>query len=300
MNHPQNLFVPGVIGTGAMGGAMAARLQDRGFKVQVRDIDPARQAIQVAAGAKGHSSPAALAGVANTVFIVVVDAHQITQVLKGEGGLLGALGPHHTVVFCSTISPDDMVRSCEAVAACGAAALDAPISGGPQRARDGAMSMMLAAQPELIARLEPLLDAMSARRFVISARFGDASKAKLVNNLVAGINLAAATEGLALARELGLDERQMLSLMTASSGQSWIGDDRLERALADDYAPRAQTHVLTKDLTLATALATQRGYPVPLGDQARTLFQAACDAGYRDEDDAAMLKYRRGWRTATR
>jgi len=298
MTEPCSQFKPGVIGAGAMGGAMAARLIDRGFDVAVRDIDSNRQTALIAAGAVGYPTPAALAAAVDVIFIVVVNAQQINEVLTGAGGMLTALGAHHTVVFCSTISPDDMTRGCQLVEAQGATAIDAPISGGPQRARDGAMSMMLAANPKALERIATLLDAMTAKRFVISTRFGDASKAKLVNNLVAGINLAAAAEGLAFARELGLDERQMLSLMAASSGQSWIGDDRLERALANDYAPRAQTHVLTKDLTLATALANDRGYPVPLGDQARDLFEAACESGYRDEDDAAMLKYRRGWRVA--
>jgi 3-hydroxyisobutyrate dehydrogenase len=158
------------------------------------------------------------------------------------------------------------------------------------------MSMMLAAAASHLLRLKPLLDHMAARCFEISGRHGDASKAKLVNNLVAGINLAAAAEGLALARELGMDERQMLALMSVSSGQSWIGDDRMRRALDDDYEPRAQTHVLTKDLTLATGLAREHGYPVPLGEQALGLFRAACEAGHRDEDDAALLKHRRNWR----
>ena len=93
-----------------------------------------------------------------------------------------------------------------------------------------------------------------------------------------------------------MDEQQALALISASSGQSWIGDDRLRRALQDDFEPRAQTHVLTKDLTLATTLARENGFSVPLGEQALALFKAACEAGHRDEDDAALLKYRRRWR----
>ncbi|MEY3665883.1 MAG: hypothetical protein RLZZ153_2065 [Pseudomonadota bacterium] len=289
-------FRPGIIGVGAMGGAMAARLLDCGYAVQVHDIDSSRQHVLVQQGAQGHDSPAALAAASNVIMIVVVDAGQIAQVLRGTQGLLPVLGAHHVVMFCSTIGPSDMVQACQTVSATGASAVDAPISGGPQRAREGAMSMMLAAAASHLLRLKPLLDHMAARCFEISGRHGDASKAKLVNNLVAGINLAAAAEGLALARELGMDERQMLALMSVSSGQSWIGDDRMRRALDDDYEPRAQTHVLTKDLTLATGLAREHGYPVPLGEQALGLFRAACEAGHRDEDDAALLKHRRNWR----
>ncbi len=289
-------FMPAVIGTGAMGGAMASRLLTQGYPVQVRDTDISRQLALVATGAVGHFSPASLATRARVVFIVVVDAAQIRSVLSDDGGLRSALSPAHTVVFCSTISPEEMSAACELVRTIGAAAIDAPISGGPQRALRGEMSMMLACDPTAIEPIKPLLAQMTDQRFFISERPGDASRAKLVNNLVAGINLAAAAEGLALARALGLDESQMLELMRASSAQSWIGDDRMRRALDNDFLPRAQTHVLAKDLTLAQALAHRHGYPVPLGDAARTLFEAACSAGYREEDDAAMLKYRHAWR----
>ena len=293
---PATRFRPGVIGVGAMGGAMAARLLDRGYPVAVRDVDARRQRALVEQGARACASPASLAAECDVVVVVVVDAAQIGQVLRGPDGLLAAIGAHHAVVFCSTISPRDMIESCTDVMATGAGAVDAPISGGPQRARDGSLSMMLAADARLLQRLGPLLDDMATRCFTISDRHGDASKAKLINNLVAGINLAAATEGLALAHELGMDEQQALALISASSGQSWIGDDRLRRALQDDFEPRAQTHVLTKDLTLATTLARENGFPVPLGEQALALFKAACEAGHRDEDDAALLKYRRRWR----
>src|SRR5205085_1170117 len=100
---------------------------------------------------------------------------------------------------------------------------------------------------------------------------GAAAKAKLVNNLMAGINLAAGAEALALAARLGLEPRQMRELISASSGQSWMFDDRMTRALEGDYAPRAQSHVLTKDLTLANQAAEQAGVSLPLGALARDL-----------------------------
>lgn len=283
----------GVVGAGLMGWGMALSAQRAGFDVAVRDVDPAREAKARAAGMAVCASPADLARHADAIAIVVVDAGQIDTVLHGPSGLLGALGPGQVVMLCSTISPQDSVRFAEAIAATGAGVLDTPISGGPARAEAGTMSLMLAGDPREQARVEPLLQALAGKRFVISERAGDAAKAKLVNNLLAGIHLMAGAEALALAERLGLDPKQMSALIAASSGQSWMFDDRMPRALAGDFTPRAQAHVLTKDVRLVNEVAAARGLSLPLGAVAGQLLQATCEAGWRHEDDAAALKYYR-------
>ena len=236
------------------------------------------------------ASPAELGSRADVIFIVVLDAAQIDAVLDGPGGLLGVLGPGKTVLVNSTIAPVDTERFAAGVVATGAAFVDAPISGGPARAEAGTMSMMLAAPEPVLARIEPMLRTVSDKRFVIGQRPGDAAKAKLVNNLMAGIHLIAGAEAMALALRLGLDPKQMFELITVSSGQSWMFDDRMPRALAGDFAPRAQAHVLTKDLTLANQAAADAGIELPLGAVARDQLSATCEGGWRNEDDAAALK----------
>ena len=279
-----------------MGGAMARCLLGRGVPVVVRDILSEREQSLAAAGAEVVATPAAAAGRARTIFIVVVDADEITRVLQGAPGLpglLSSLSPAHTVFFNSTIAPEDVEGFCKQVVQAGARAVDAPISGGPARAAAGTMSMMLAAPAALLAEHDALLSSMTGRRFVISAKFGDAAKAKLANNLMAGLNLLAGAEALALGERLGLEPRQLLGLMAASSGQSWMADDRLNRALEDDYEPRAQTKVLTKDVRLANEMAQRHGMDLPLGGQAARLYAQACEAGFSLEDDAAVLKHYR-------
>ncbi|MFO1198050.1 MAG: NAD(P)-dependent oxidoreductase [Burkholderiaceae bacterium] len=281
----------GVIGVGAMGMGIAESLLRGRFTTFARDIDPARERVARTLGAGVAGSARALGEAAQAIFVVVVDAGQIDTVLAGDDGLLAALGPGKLVLVCSTIAPGDAQRFAATIAATGAGVLDAPISGGPARAHAGTMSMMLAGDADLIARARPMLDAVSARRFVISQRCGDAAKAKLVNNLMAGINLMAGAEALALAARLGLDPRQMFDLISASSGQSWMFEDRMARALAGDYAPRAAAPVLTKDLTLANEAARAAGVELPMGALARDLLRATCDGGWSAEDDAAALKY---------
>jgi 3-hydroxyisobutyrate dehydrogenase-like beta-hydroxyacid dehydrogenase len=195
------------------------------------------------------------------------------------------------VLLCSTIAPEDTARLGRRIDAAGGQTLDAPISGGPARARDGSMSMMIAGPADVRSRIEGLLQALAARRFRISERLGDGARAKLVNNLLAGTHLVAAAEAMTLAARFGLDLDQMADLIGASSGQSWMFDDRIRRALAGDFSARAQAHVITKDLTLAAEAASRAGVAVPLGERARDTMRATCAVGWRYEDDAAVLKY---------
>ncbi len=280
----------GVIGVGAMGLPVAVRLLRRGFAVATRDIRPEADAAAAAAGARVCASPGDLARVCDVVVVLVVDAAQIDTVLTGPEGLLPALSARHVVLLCSTIGPSDATRLGATIEAYGAGALDAPISGGPARATAGELAMMLAGSDGAVGRARPVVDAMATRVFRIGTALGDGAKVKLVNNLLAGVNLVAGAEALSLGARLGLDARQLLDVIAASSGQSWIVTDRMSRALAGDFAPRAAVHILTKDMTLALAAASEAGVEPLLGPPALEVFRRTLDAGYRDEDDAAVLK----------
>lgn len=283
----------GIIGAGAMGAGMACSLQRAGFGVHVRDVDPARERLARERGQTVHGDAASIGAACDALFVVVVDAAQIRDVLHGPRGLLQALRPRHLVLVCSTIAPDDAACIAASIETTGAAALDAPISGGPARAEQGSLSIMLAGPPPALELARPLVDAIAARSFVIGERPGDASKAKLANNLLAGIHLAAAAEAVALAERLGLDARQFAELVQASSGQSWMFDDRIPRALDGDFEPRAQLRVLLKDLTLVGEAAAAAGVSLPLGAAARERLDAACAEGRAALDDAAMLMHYR-------
>ncbi|MBC7603689.1 MAG: NAD(P)-dependent oxidoreductase, partial [Ramlibacter sp.] len=112
----------------------------------------------------------------------------------------------------------------------------------------------------------------------------------LVNNLLAGINLAGAAEAMALAQRLGLDLSKTLKVIEQSSGQSWIGSDRMQRAIDGDYEPRAHVTLLQKDTTLAVETAASAGFQCTLGPVARDVFENATPAGLGDLDDAALFQ----------
>lgn len=280
----------GFIGIGSMGLSMAVNLHRKGAQICVHDIrmdalDKAR-----AHGIPACGSAAQVAAQSDLIILVVVNAKQIDQVLFDANAEVARAAGGKTVMLCSTIAPEDTEAIAAKLAALGVQVLDAPISGGPARAEAGTMSIMLAGADATIARHQPLLDALSDKIFRLGTRIGDGARYKLVNNLAAGINLVGAAEVIALGLKLGLDRHTLLSLMSASSGQSMMLDDRMARALQDDYAPRAHAHILTKDVALGCAMAKPTGQSMSMATHALEILKATLASGYDELDDAAVLK----------
>jgi 3-hydroxyisobutyrate dehydrogenase len=152
---------------------------------------------------------------------------------------------------------------------------------------------MVACSEVVWQRSQNLLNALSQQVFRVGTRAGDGARTKLVNNLLAAVNLAGAAEAMALAERLGLDPAATLSVIEASSGQSWIGSDRMRRALAGDFEPRAHVTLLAKDTGLAVQAADEVAFDPALGRLARDLFAQAMGHGWADLDDAALLQLMR-------
>jgi len=281
----------GVIGTGAMGGGVVQSLVRAGVATSARDIRAEAQDAAVRHGAAPCSSPAELARACDAIILLVVDAGQIETVLFGAQGAAAALAPGSIVIASSTVDPAFPAALAPRLAASGIALLDAPVSGGPAKAAAGTMTMMVSGDPAALQRVRPVLDAITGKLFAVGPRAGDASAFKIVNNLLAAANLAAGAEAMVMAARAGLDPRQFFDIVNASSGGSWMFADRMARALDGDFAPRAATKILTKDVGIAAAFALRLGVDAPFARAAHTAFLDALAAGYGDEDDAALVKH---------
>lgn len=297
------------VGIGNMGLAMVGRLQEVGWPVAVCDIDETACARARALGATVFPSPVELARAmpaSGLMVVAVVDAAQCRDVMWGDVDVAGetaapchwrgqgaaqALQPGQTVMWCPTISPVDVESLADRLSAQGVHSIDAPMSGGPIRARAGSMSLMVAGAADVVAQHEPVLGALANPVFRLGERLGDGARTKLVNNLLAGINLVGAAEVLALAANMGLDQARTLDVIGQSSGQSWIADDRMRRAVAHDLVPRAHMTLLAKDTRLANEAAAAAGFAGPLGARTAAVFRAACDAGLSELDDGALLLF---------
>ena len=280
-----------MIGAGAMGMGVVASLLRAGFPTRVRDIRRAAEEEATARGATCDPSPAALVRACDASVVLVVDAPQVETVLFGPEGAAAALPAGHIVLLASTVDPDFVAALAPRVAAHGGILVDSPVSGGPKRAMDGTMTMMVAGDDAARARCAPLFAAIAGTVFHVGARAGDAARFKIVNNLLAAVNLAAGAEALALAARAGLDPALVVDIVNASSGGSWIFADRMPRALAGDYAPRAAARILAKDVGIAVEFARRLGAAAPFAEAAQAAFAATVAAGFGEHDDAAIYEY---------
>ena len=192
--------------------------------------------------------------------------------------------------MCSTIAPEDATRFAKRWAQRNVVMLDAPISGGPARAHAGTLSIMAAGPDAAFVRVQGVLDAMAKHVFRLGERAGDGSRMKIVNNMMAGANLAAACEAMALAEKLGLDARTAFDVVNASSGSSWIFADRMTRVLEEDHAVRAALKILTKDVGLFVEAAEAQRYHAPVAQAALAAFRKAVRQGLGEDDDSALIK----------
>lgn len=276
-----------------MGMGVVESLLRHGFGTHARDIRDVAQRRAATLGATCHASAAALARTCDIVIVLVVDAAQVDEVLFGADGVTRAAAVAPVIVLSSTVAPEYATALAARLAAHGMALVDAPVSGGPRRAADGSMTMMVAGDAAARARCEPVFAAVAGRVFNVGDVPGDAAKFKIVNNLLAAVNLAAGAEALTLANKAGLDLRRVVEVVNASSGGSWMFADRMPRALADDFAPRAAGRILAKDVGIAVEFASRMGVDATFANAASDAFQRMVDAGYGEEDDAAMVKFMR-------
>jgi len=280
----------GVIGLGAMGLGMAGSLRRAGYRVHVSDLRGDVVQAFVADGGVACADPAALASRCEVVVSVVVSAAQTEAVLFGERGAAGAMKRGSVFVMCSTVDPNWSIALEQRLAALGLMYLDAPISGGAAKAASGTMTMMTAGRDEAYAKAGKVLDAMAAKVYRLGDRAGNGSKVKVINQLLAGVHIAAAAEAMALGLREGVDAAALYEVITNSAGNSWMFENRMAHVLAGDYTPLSAVDIFVKDLGLVLDTARATKFPLPLSATAHQMFMQASAAGYAREDDAAVIK----------
>ena len=280
----------GLIGLGAMGRGMAASLRRAGHAVNVHDVRAEAMAAFVAEGGKASATPADLAAACEVVLSVVVNAAQTEQVLFGPDGAAAAMKHGSVFVMCSTVDPAWSIALEGRLEALGLHYLDAPISGGAAKAAVGQITMMTAGKPAAYDRCGGVLEAISAKVYRLGDRAGPGSTVKIVNQLLAGVHIAAAAEAMALGIRAGVDPQQVYEVITHSAGNSWMFENRMAHVLSGDYTPLSAVDIFVKDLGLVLDTAFATKFPLPLAATAHQMFMQASSAGHGAEDDAAVIK----------
>ncbi len=280
----------GVIGLGAMGSGMAKSLRRAGHTVHVCDARPGAAEAFAQDGGLACATPADVGRACPVVVCVVVNAAQTEAVLFGPDGAAAAMAAGSVFVMCSTVDPNWSIALEARLEALGLLYIDAPISGGAAKAASGEMTMMTAGKPAAYARCEGLLEAMAAKVYRLGERAGNGSKVKIINQLLAGVHIAAAAEAMALGLREGVDAAALYEVITHSAGNSWMFENRMAHVLKADYTPLSAVDIFVKDLGLVLDTARASKFPLPLASTAHQMFMQASTAGYAREDDSAVIK----------
>ena len=279
-----------VIGLGSMGMGIAHSLRRAGFDVGGCDANPATVERFVREGGRGAPDPATAAANVDAVICVVVNAAQTEDVLFGDNGAAANMPRGAVFVASTTMDPAACRRLAARLEAGGHLYLDAPISGGAARAADGTLTVLASGSRAAFAKARPALEAMAAKVHDLGPEAGLGSAFKMINQLLAGVHIAAAGEAIAFAAKQGLDLRKVYEVITGSAGNSWMFENRIPHILEGDYTPRSAVDIFVKDLGIVQDMARNARFPVPLAAAALQMFLMASGSGMGRDDDASVAR----------
>ncbi|GAA2152261.1 MULTISPECIES: NAD(P)-dependent oxidoreductase [Glycomyces] len=298
-----------VIGLGAMGLPMAARLAER-FEVRGFDIAAERLALAADQGVAPAVTAAEAVTGAGTVLVAVRTGEQLDTLLYGSGnglndsalndsalndtGIAVHLEPGAVVVLTSTVGTDGIAETAERLAEQDVHLVDAPLSGGPVRAREGDLLIVVGAAPAAVEKVKPVLTQLSSTLSIVGDRPGDGQALKTVNQLLCGVHIAAAAEALALADALGLDRERTLGALTAGAANSFMLGNRGPRALQayDEGGAEvlSRLDIFVKDLGIVGKAARNAHLAAPVAAAAEQLFLLGEAQGLGALDDSAVIR----------
>ena len=279
-----------VIGLGSMGWGAAISLLKAGFSVRGCDVRSDALKRFREAGGDACTTPASAADTADVILVYVINSKQVEDVLFGPNGAVEAARPSTVFLLCTTMAPSATTAIAERLEAAGMLVIDAPVSGGHVRALAGEITVMASGSQEAFDRATAVLDAISAKVFRLGDRPGAGSQVKMINQLLAGVHIAATAEAMTLAAKAGIDLKTLYEVIRVSAGSSWMFENRGEHIVSGDYTPRSAVNIFVKDLGIVAAEAERAGALTPLTATALSLFVEASEAGLGLEDDAAVAK----------
>lgn len=278
-----------VFGLGSMGFGVACSALAAGHHVYGFDVNPDSQSKFIAKG--GDQAVVADAGAQSDVVVsVVLNGAQTVDILFGDNGIVPHMRPGSVVVSCATMSPDlarDLAARCDAFQIL---YIDAPISGGSVKAAEGALTMMASGNVSSFDAAKPTLDAITQTVYRLGDEAGAGSAMKAVNQLLAGVHIAAMGEALTFGISQGVDAARIVEVISKCAGTSWMFENRAPHVVDGDYTPHSAVNIWLKDLGIVLDVAKGSNFSAPLAAAALQQFVAAAGQGLGREDDAAVAK----------
>jgi|TARA_B110000438_G_scaffold31062_1_gene30549 3-hydroxyisobutyrate dehydrogenase len=279
-----------VLGLGSMGMGVALSLLERQFEVVGFDINKSAMKSLEEAGGAGKSSVKSAVENCVAVIVLVVNDKQVEDVLFGIDGAVEGLSSGAVIIQSSTI-PAAYAKECgDRLLDQGFEMIDAPVSGGAAGARSGNLSIMASGPDSAFEKAANIMDAISGKIHRLGSEHGIGSTVKTVNQLLAGVHIAAAAEAMAFGVRAGANPRELYDVISGSAGSSWMWQNRVPHILDDDYTPLSAVDIFVKDLGIVLGTGHELRFPLPLTAAAHQQFLAAAASGFGREDDSAVFK----------
>ena len=276
-----------VVGLGSMGFGIAQSLIRAGYSVYGQDKNLKQQKRLIEEGGYDKNIPF---NDLQAVIIVVLNEKQTREIIFGQNGISEKLKKNTLIMVCTTVSPDfakEMESSCNDK---GLLYLDAPISGGSKKSAEGKLSYMISGSPKAFEVAKPILDCTSETVFEFGEHVGSGSAMKAVNQMLAGVHIAAMAEAITFGITQGIDPKRFLEVISKCAGTSWMLENRTPHIIDNDYSPKSSINIWPKDLGIVLDIAKNSNFSAPLTAAALQQFISAAGSGLGQEDDAAVAK----------
>ncbi|WP_295810227.1 NAD(P)-dependent oxidoreductase [uncultured Nitratireductor sp.] len=276
-----------VIGLGAMGMGMARSLSGAGFSVAAFDLSTPTMAKAAEAGIATHETPAGAIAASDVILLSLPLASHVEATVDA-GLAAGAFSEPKIVIDTSTSEAAVSRRLAAKLAELGHGFLDAPVSGGPQGAATGALSMMLGGDAQWVVRVQPVLDAIAARTIHVGPS-GAGNIAKLVNNMLVACHMLTTSEGLRLAEASGLPAEDAMRVINNATGRSALSEVHFPNwVLSGSFDSGFSAGLMRKDVRLALELAQECDCAMPVSELVADLWSEE-NSGIADNQDFMLL-----------
>lgn len=280
----------GFIGIGTMGKPMALNLLKAGYRLVVYDISPIPLAELKAKGALVANSCKEVASQSDTLITMLPNSADVEKAILGENGVMEGVKQNAIVMDMSTIDPSVSRRITKILSQRKVSMLDAPVSGGQMGAVAGTLAIMVGGAEEIFKKSLPLLQTMGKKIFYCGPS-GNGEIVKIINNLLAGIHMAANAEALALGVKAGVDFKILFDVINSSSGQNWMMQTYCAaKGFKGDFEPGFMAELMYKDLGLAMNLAKEEQVPLYIGALGHQVYSHVIAAGLGKKDNSVTIK----------
>ncbi|TVY10986.1 2-hydroxy-3-oxopropionate reductase [Paenibacillus cremeus] len=280
----------GFIGLGIMGRPMSLNLMKAGYPLCVFDINPDAVSTLEAAGARAAASPKEVAENSTIIFTMLPNSQHVNEVITGKNGILEGASKGTIIIDMSSISPVISKELSETVSEAGLHMLDAPVSGGEPKAIDGTLAIMAGGSQSIFESVFDILRVLGKDVTLIGTN-GSGTTAKLANQIIVNLNIAAMSEALVFAAKAGISVEKMYQAIRGGLAGSAVLDAKVPLILERNFVPGGRIDINLKDMTNVMETAHDIGVPLPLSSQLLEIFHALKVDGKASEDHGGIVQY---------